>query len=141
MSKYWLLKTEPETYSFQDLLKDKKTNWDGVRNFQARNHLLAMKNKDVALIYHSGDERAVIGIAQVVREAYPNPDPKRKGEWVQVDLVPIEKLAHSVSLKDIKAESSLKDLTLVKQSRLSVMPVNKTHYQKILKMAEATQNK
>src|SRR5687768_6374766 len=98
---YWLMKTEPETYSFAQLLQDKKTNWNGVRNFQARKYLNALKEGDLVLIYHSGDERSVVGIAQIIREAYPDPDPKKKGDWVQVDLKPVQGLKVPVSLSQI----------------------------------------
>src|SRR5690349_12116881 len=97
---YWLFKTEPETYSFRQLLQDKKTCWNGVRNFQARNFLKQVQRDDHALIYHSGDERAVVGIAKVTRTAYPDPDPKKPGEWVQIDIVPLESLEQPVSLAD-----------------------------------------
>src|SRR5277367_3917557 len=99
---YWLLKTEPGTYSFSQLLKDGKTNWNGVRNFQARNNLKAIKKGDIVLIYHSGDDKSVVGIAKVVREAYPDPDPSKKGDWVQVDLEPVEKLGKPVALAELK---------------------------------------
>lgn len=135
MSKsYWLLKTEPETFSFEQLLKDGKTNWNGVRNFQARNFLKAMKKDDLALIYHSGDSKAVVGIAKVTREAYPDLDPKKPGEWVQVDLAPVKALARSVSLSEIKANKELTGLALIKQSRLSCMPVSAAHYQVLVKL-------
>ncbi len=134
--KYWLLKTEPETYSFEQLLKDKKTNWDGVRNFQARNHLKTMATGDIALIYHSGGEKAVMGEAQVVREAYPDPDEDRD-DWVQVDLKPLRPFTKKVPLSVIKSTDALKDLPLIKQSRLSVMPITPRHYQTLLKLGEA----
>ncbi len=131
---YWLLKSEPETYSFQQLQKDKKTNWNGVRNFQARNFLRTIKQGDLTLIYHSGDEKAVVGIAKVVKEAYPDLDPKKPGDWVQVDLEPMKIFKRPVSLKEIKSEPALKDLLLIKQSRLSVMPVQPHHYKKIVEL-------
>jgi predicted RNA-binding protein with PUA-like domain len=131
---YWLLKTEPETYSFDQLLKDKKTPWNGVRNFQARNFLNEMAADDVALIYHSGKERAIVGLARVVRTAYPDPDPKKSGDWVQVDLVPLHAFAKPVSLSEIKTQASLSDLKLLKQSRLSVMPVSPKHFKILLKL-------
>lgn len=131
---HWLLKSEPNTYSFSDLEKDKSTHWDGVRNYQARNHLRNARKGDLALIYHSGDERAVVGIAEVTREAYPDPDPKKAGDWVQIDLKPITKLKEPVSLKQIKSAPVLKDLPLLKQSRLSVMPITSRHYKAILKI-------
>ena len=134
---YWLPKTEPETYNFSQLHKDKKTNWNGVRNFQARNFLRQAKEGDLALIYHSGEERAVVGIARVVRSAYPDPDNKKPGDWVQIDLQFDSKLKNPVSLKEIKTEKRLKDLLLIKQSRLSVMPVSSQDFKLILNMGEA----
>ncbi len=131
---YWLLKTEPGTYSFKQLQKDESTNWSGVRNFQARNNIREMKEGDIALIYHSGDERAVVGIAQVSRAPYPDLDPKKPGDWVQVDLVPTRPLKRSVSLTEIKATPALATLPLIKQSRLSVMPITKAHFDKIVKL-------
>ncbi len=126
---FWLLKTEPGTYSFDQLVSDRRTNWNGVRNFQARNYMMTMKTGDFALIYHSGEERAVVGISKVIQPAYPDPDPKKKGDWVQVDLAPVEKLKRAVSLAQIKADSRLKALPLIRQSRLSVMPIEKRHYE------------
>jgi predicted RNA-binding protein with PUA-like domain len=139
MPSYWLLKTEPGTYSFQQLLKDRKTNWNDVRNFQARNSLRQMAKGDVALIYHSGDDKAVVGWAEVVREAYADPDPEDpKGDWVQVDLKPGKALPRAISLAEIKKTAALADLPLIRQSRLSVMPVTPTHYRTILKLSEVT---
>jgi predicted RNA-binding protein with PUA-like domain len=134
---HWLMKTEPETYSFEQLLKDKKTNWNGVRNFQARNHLKNVKKGDLVLIYHSGDVRAVVGVAEVSRDGYPDPDPKKAGDWVQIDLIPEQKLKNPVTLSSIKSETSLKNMPLIKQSRLSVMPITAAEYAKILKMAHS----
>jgi predicted RNA-binding protein with PUA-like domain len=134
MSQYWLLKSEPSTYSFDQLLKDKKTNWNGVRNFQARNFLNTAKKGDLALIYHSNDDKAVVGIAKVVREAYPDKDPEKAGDWVQIDLAPVEKLKTPVTLAEMKSSPKFKDLLLIKQSRLSVCPVSEVHYKLILKM-------
>ncbi len=136
MNSYWLLKTEPSTYSFSQLLKDGKTNWNGVRNFQARNFLKQIKAGDRVLIYHSGDDRAVVGIAQVSKEAYPDPDPKKPGDWVQIDLKPVTKFKIPVSLKEIKSTAQLKDLLLIKQGRLSVMPITKIHYEVLLKKSQ-----
>src|SRR5689334_1437139 len=96
-NEYWLLKTEPETYSFSQLKKDGKTNWNGVRNFQARNNLRKMKTGDVALIYHSGDEKAVVGVARVIKEAYLDRDPDGT-EWAQVDIEPVKPLVKPVPL-------------------------------------------
>ena len=130
---YWLLKTEPETYNFDRLLKDKRTNWDHVRNYQARNNLRKMAKGDIALIYHSGDDKAVVGIAKVVREAYADLDPEG-GDWSQVDIESISKLARPVSLAQLKTTKTLADLPLIKQSRLSVMPISEAHYHTIVKL-------
>lgn len=125
---YWLLKTEPNTYSFQQLLKDRQTNWNDVRNYQARNFLKLIKKGDLALIYHSGDEKAVVGLAEITKAAYPDPEPGSKAEWVQVDLKPIQAFDRPVPLSEIKAHPVLRTLQLVKQSRLSVMPVDHQHF-------------
>ena len=124
---YWLCKSEPETYSFEQLTKDKSTNWDHVRNYQARNNLRKMKKGDGVLIYHSGDDKAVVGTAKVVREAYPDID-KDGGDWSQVDLQAIKAFKKTIPLATIKANKQLVDLPLIKQSRLSVMPITDEHY-------------
>ncbi|MEK6578548.1 MAG: EVE domain-containing protein [Bdellovibrionota bacterium] len=127
-SSYWLLKTEPSTYSFATLQKEGRTNWNGIRNFQARNFLKLLKKNDLALIYHSGDEKAVVGIARVVTEAYPDPDANKPGEWVQIDLEPVEALSAPVPLSAIRSSRTLADLPLIRQSRLSVMPISEIHF-------------
>ena len=119
---YWILKSEPETYSFDDLLKDGKTKWNGVRNHQAKNFLKQMKVGDICMIYHSGDCKEIVGTAKVSKEAYPDLDPKKPGDWVQVDITPEKKLQRSVSLSEMRSEKALKDLLLFRQSRLSVIP-------------------
>lgn len=134
---HWLLKTEPETFSYQQLVEDKKTQWNGVRNFQARNFLKEAAVGDLAIIYHSGEERAAVGIAEVIREAYPDPDPKKPGDWVQIDIKPVQVLSRSVSLKEIKADSRLNDLLLIRQSRLSVMPISFEHFNILLEIASS----
>ena len=131
---HWLLKTEPSTYSLADLRRDERTNWDGIRNYQARNFLKLIKKDDLALIYHSGDERSVVGIARVIKEAYPDPDSRKKGDWVQVDLEFMKAFNSPVPLAEIKTRTALQSLLLLKQSRLSVSPVTAAHYQAILKM-------
>lgn len=133
---YWLLKSEPNTYSFAQLKKQKKTNWDLVRNYQARNFLRQIKMGDLALIYHSGDEKAVVGVAKVIREAYPDIDPEG-GDWAQVDVAFHEDIKNPVTLKTLKACEDLKDLLLIKQSRLSVMPITAAHFKKILSLGNA----
>ena len=130
---YWLVKTEPETYSWENLVKDKKTTWDGVRNFQARSHLKAMKKDDVVFIYHTGDEKAVIGTARVVKE--PFADPKDK-DWVVVDLAADKKLKKPVTLSQIKADKRLADMVLVRASRLSVQPVKPEEFDMVIALSE-----
>lgn len=134
---YWLLKTEPSTYSFQRLQKEGKTNWNGVRNFQARNHLRTIKKGDIAVIYHSGEERSAVGLARVVKEAYADPDPKKPGDWVQVDLEPIQPLPAPVALSTIKSTAALKDIPLIRLSRLSVMPITYRHFESLVKLSES----
>ena len=136
MAQYWLFKTEPGTYSFETLLKDKKINWNGVRNFQARNFLKQTKAGDMAIIYHSGEERAAVGLVKIVRAAYPDPDPKKPGDWVQIDLAVDKKFHNPVTLASMKANKALAGLLLIKQSRLSCMPVEKKHYDLILAAAK-----
>jgi predicted RNA-binding protein with PUA-like domain len=137
MANYWLLKSEPEVYSIDQLAKDKKTNWDHVRNFQARNVLRSCKKGDFALIYHSNDDRAVVGVAQVVKEAYPDVDPDHPGDWSQIDVKFVMKLTTPVPLATLKSTSSLKNLPLIKQSRLSCMEIGAPEFQIILKLAES----
>src|SRR5512139_1812630 len=130
---YWLIKSEPATYSWDDLRREKKTVWDGVRNFQARNHLRAMRRGDLALFYHSGEEKAVVGVARVEKEAYPDPS-AREGDWSVVDIALGHGLATPVTLAQIKADASLKNMVLVKQSRLSVQPATKAEFDRIVKL-------
>jgi predicted RNA-binding protein with PUA-like domain len=130
---YWLIKSEPTTYSWSDLCRDKKTVWDGVRNFQARNHLRAMKRGDLALFYHSGEEKAVVGVARVEKEAYPD-QKAGEGDWSAVDVAVEHGLATPVTLTQIKADAALKDMVVVKQSRLSVQPATKAEFDRIVKL-------
>jgi len=130
---YWLVKQEPTTYSWDDLVRDGSTMWDGVRNFQARNNLKAMRTGDRVLFYHSVIGTAVMGVCEVVREAYPDPTAKEP-QWVAVDLAPLAKLKRPVTLEQIKAEKSLRDIPLLRQSRLSVMPLEKAAFDTIVKM-------
>ncbi len=130
---YWLVKSEPFKYSWEKFNKDGRTFWDGVRNYQARNNLREMKEGDLVLFYHSNDGKNVVGVAKVAKESYQDPttsDPN----WVVVDLVPVQSLDKPVSLEQIKAEESLKDISLVRQGRLSVMPLKATEFDKILEM-------
>ena len=129
---YWLMKSEPGSYSWDDLVRDGGTEWDGVRNNAARLHLRAMKVGDEAFFYHSMDERAVVGIMKVARG--PQPDPKDP-DWVSVRVEPVRKLDRPVNLKDIKAEPKLAKMELIRQSRLSVAPVRDEEWKAILKMA------
>ncbi|HXJ34443.1 MAG TPA: EVE domain-containing protein [Candidatus Eisenbacteria bacterium] len=130
---HWLVKQEPTKYSWDHLVRDGRTMWDGVRNFQARNNLAAMEVGDPVLFYHSVEGKAVVGVAEVVRTAYPDPTTKEKG-WVVVDLVPVKPLAKPVTLEAIKATPALRDIKLVRQSRLSVVPLTKAEFDMIVKM-------
>ena len=132
--RYWLVKQEPTKYSFDQLVADGRTMWDGVRNFQARNNLQAMRAGDRVLFYHSVVGTAVVGICEVVREAYPDPTAKEPG-WVAVDLAPVKKLGKPVTLQQIKAEPALRGIPLLRQSRLSVMPLEKTAFDAIVKLS------
>ena len=129
---YFLVKSEPETYSWQQFAKDGKTMWEGVRNYAARIHLRAMKNGDLVLFYHSGEDKAVFGIAKVVKEAYQ--DPTTTEDWSVVDIAPVNPLKKPVSLSTIKAEKKLKNIYLVRQGRLSVMPLGKDEFELIVRM-------
>ena len=131
---YWLVKSEPETYSWDDFTREKKTSWTGVRNFTARNNLRAMSKGDEVLFYHSGEEKAVVGIARVIRTAYRD-DTAEDGDWSTVDLGPVRLLKRPVTLREIKANARLKDMVLVRQSRLSVMPVRAAEFREILNAA------
>ncbi len=131
--KHWLVKQEPDDYSWDDFEKDGRTAWTGVRNFQARINLRAMSVGDAVLFYHSGKVRAVIGIAEVARGAYPDPTAS-EGEWVCVDLVPTTRLKREVSLATVKAEESLQDIALVRQSRLSVMPLVAAEFSQLVEL-------
>ena len=131
---YWLVKQEPEAYSFDDLLKDGATDWTGVRNFQARNKLRAMTMGDKILFYHSVSEKSVVGLAEVSREECPDPLDEK---WIAVEIKPIEKLANAVTLEQIKSEESLANIALIKQSRLSVMPLTEGEFDVILRLANS----
>lgn len=136
MKNYWLVKSEPDSYSWDDLLADGKTSWTGVRNFTARNNLRSMRMSDEVLFYHSVTDKAVVGIAKVVRAAYPDPTAK-EGDWSAVDLAPIKPLRDPVALDQIKARRRLKDISLVRQSRLSVHRLSAEEYREILALAKA----
>tara|TARA_B100001741_G_C16383791_1_gene519117 strand:- start:134 stop:547 length:414 start_codon:yes stop_codon:yes gene_type:complete len=135
MSKnFWLLKSEPNTWSWEDQIKSKIDMWDGVRNYQARNNLMKMKKKDLCFFYHSVSEKSIVGIVEVVKEHYPDPTDK-KNTFVVVDVKAIKKLKHPVSLDEIKNNKKLKNIALIKQSRLSVMPLSKPEWNEILKIS------
>lgn len=130
---YWLVKSEPDEYSFDDLLKEKQTMWDGIRNYAARKHLRGMKKGDLVLFYHSRKGLEVVGISKVVKESYPDPTAE-KGDWSAVDLAPVKRLKEPVSLKAIKATPALQEMPLVRIGRLSVMPLSKKEFEKVLEM-------
>src|SRR5262249_50508611 len=132
---YWLVKQEPEAYSWSTLVREGKTAWTGVRNFQARNNLRSMKRGDLVFFYHSVSEKQVVGIARVVKEAYPDPTAS-EGDWACVDLAPVKALAKPVGLDTIRTDRELKEMKLVKQSRLSVTPVTAGQFQRVLKLGE-----
>lgn len=132
-TQYWLVKQEPEDYSWNDFVKEGRATWTGVRNYAARNNLRAMQNGDDVLFYHSGDEKAVVGLARVKRTAFPDPTAK-EGDWAAVELEPVKPLPHAVSLAAIKAEKTLKDIALVRNSRLSVSPLQPAEFKKICTM-------
>jgi predicted RNA-binding protein with PUA-like domain len=131
---YWLMKSEPHVYSWEDLVRDAGTDWDGVRNNAARLHLRAMKPGDEAFFYHSGEERAVVGIMRIAGAGKPDGE---DGAWVKVPVAPVRKLAAPVTLKAIKAEPKLAAMELIRQSRLSVSPVRDEEWALILEMADA----
>jgi predicted RNA-binding protein with PUA-like domain len=135
VKKFWLVKQEPSAYSWANFLADGKTSWTGVRNYTARNNLRAMGKGDSVLFYHSVTEKAVVGIAKVVREAHPDPT-ATEGDWSAVELAPEKALARSVTLEEIKRNPKLKAMALLRLSRLSVQPVTGTEFQEIVRMAE-----
>lgn len=131
---YWLVKSEPEVYSWEQFVKDKRTFWDGVRNYQARNNMQAMAVGDQVIFYHSSDVKAAVGIAEVVKTAYPDPttdDPA----WVVVDLKPVRPLKRPVTLAEIKAMPAMNNVALVRQARLSVLPLTEAEFKMIMKGA------
>lgn len=130
---YWLVKQEPATYSFDDFRKEKKTDWTGVRNYQARNFLRDMKKGDEVLFYHSGDERAVVGFSTVSKPAFPDPTADDDG-WIAVELKAGKPFARPVTLAEVKAEPKLSNILLVRNGRISVMPLTKAEFDLIVKM-------
>ena len=136
MKQHWLVKQEPSAYSWNDLVADGKTAWTGVRNYTARNNLRAMRKGDAVLFYHSVVGKEVMGIARVVREAYPDPTAK-EGDWSAVDLAPEKPLARAVTLEAIKGNPKLKEMALLRLSRLSVQPVTNAQFDEIVRMSKA----
>ena len=132
---YWLVKQEPEAYAWATFLKEGRTAWTGVRNFQARNNLRAMRKGDLVFFYHSVSEKRVVGLARVEKEGYPDPTAK-EGDWSAVDLVPVKTLQEPVSLEAIKADQALRELPLVRQSRLSVTPLTETQFERALALSK-----
>ena len=132
---HWLVKSEPYKYSWNQLVSDGRTYWDGVRNYEARNNLAAMKKGDLSLYYHSNVGKEVVGVAKVVAESYPDPTTKDE-RWVVVDFEPVVAFAVPVTLATIKADSALAEMSLVKRSRLSVVPIEKKEFQRILKLGK-----
>ena len=132
---YWLVKSEPEAYSWADLVRDQSTDWTGVRNYQARNHLNAMRKGDRVFFYESVSTKAVVGIAEVTRPAAPDQTTDEEA-WVAVELKPVKALPHPVGLARIKAEPTLAEISLIRQSRLSVMPLLKAEFDRIVALGK-----
>ena len=133
--KFWLVKQEPETYSWADFVQEGKAAWIGVRNYQARNNLRSMNKGDPVLFYHSGEGKEVVGIARVAKAAYPDPT-ATEGDWSGVDLAPVKALKKPVEREIIKADKALKDILLIRNSRLSVMPLTEAQFNRILELGE-----
>jgi predicted RNA-binding protein with PUA-like domain len=131
----WLVKSEPSAYSWEDLRRDGRVRWDGVRNFEARNNLRAMKKGDLVLYYHSGEGKEIVGIAQVVKEGYADPT-ATEGDWCAVDLAPVKSLARPVALAALKAKKLLANLAVVRKPRISVVPILPAELARILEIAE-----
>jgi predicted RNA-binding protein with PUA-like domain len=133
--RHWLVKQEPEAYSWESFVREEGTAWTGVRNFQARNHLRAMKKGDEVLFYHSGDTKAAVGLARVIKEAYPDPT-AAEGDWSAVDLKPVKPLRRAVSLREIKTDKVLMDMDMVRLSRISVTPVSAAQFKRLIQFSE-----
>ncbi len=131
---YWLVKQEPDSYAWDAFVKDGRAAWTGVRNYQARNNLRAMRKGDSVFYYHSVTGKEIVGLARVEREAYADPTAD-EGDWSSVDLVPVKPLKNPVSLEDIKEDKLLKEMVLLKNSRLSVQPVKESEFQRVLVLA------
>ena len=134
---YWIVKQEPSSYSWDDLVREGKTAWTGVRNYQARNNLAKMRTGDRVLFYHSGTVKAVVGIAAVARGPYPDPTAEQ-GEWVAVDMKPVTPLGVPVTLEAIKSKPALRETSLLRQSRLSVLPLSAAEFETIISMGDLT---
>ena len=130
---HWLVKSEPETYSWDDLVRDKRTDWTGVRNYAARLHLKAMAVGDEVYFYHSGESKSIVGLAKVTKTAFPDKTADEEG-WVAVELAPVKPLPKPVTLAQVKADATLKAMELVRQSRLSVSPVRPAEFTRLLKL-------
>ncbi len=135
MKRYWMVKQEPTAYAWEEFVKDGQTNWTGVRNFQARNHLREMKKGDQVFYYHSVVGKEVVGVAVVSKPAFPDPT-AGEGDWSCVELQPKKALKRPVTLEEIKADASLKTIPLVRQSRLSVIPLNRAEFERILELSK-----
>ena len=132
--KFWLLKSEPSTWSWDDQVREKTTMWDGVRNYQARNNLIKMKKRDFCFFYHSVSEKSIVGIVEVVKESYPDPT-DNTGKFVVVDIKTKSKIKQSINLEMIKKTAGLENIPLLKQSRLSVMPISNKEWNIIIKLS------
>lgn len=133
--RHWLMKSEPDKYSYDDLVEDRSTCWDGVRNFEARNNLAAMKLRDQVLYYHSNEGKEIVGVAQVTRESYPDPTTD-DDRWVVVDIEPVVPFERSVTLKELKADAAFAEMALVRKGRISVAPVTSPEFRRILKLGK-----
>ncbi|MEY5025926.1 MAG: hypothetical protein RLZZ244_1454 [Verrucomicrobiota bacterium] len=133
-TRHWIVKQEPTAYSWEQFVRDGQTAWTGVRNFQARNNLQSMKTGDAALFYHSVVGKQIVGVARVIKEAYPDPTAS-EGQWICVDLAPERPLPHPVSLETLKAHPTLCTIALIKQSRLSVIPISPSEFDQILALS------
>lgn len=133
---YWLLKGDPDDYGFDDLEREKKTWWTGIRNFEARNHLRQMKKGDLALLYHSGDEKRVVGVVRITGEAAPDRTAPKGEDWSSVEVEPLTRLKEPVTLETIKATGPLADMVLVKRTRLSVSPVEPEQFERLLSLGK-----
>ncbi len=134
MMNYWLVKSEPSKYSWEQFEKDKRTNWDGVRNYAARIHLRSMAKNDKVFFYHSNEGVEIVGIAKVVKTAYPDTSSEQEG-WIMVDLSPVKKLKRAVTLAQVKNDKRLSEMALIKLSRLSVQPVREKEWKIIMELA------